>query len=138
MFITNTLHLLSSTKIHSCTYFILTIYQRYASGLRLRSISLLRWFYQHKDLEQIKEELTKNFSDICNGFFNRKVSIYFGEDKAKSILFSIRKKKKECWNIRHKNFWHQNQIILQGNLLRLGTWPETVGRSHDSEGYYTA
>ena len=37
--------------------------------------------FQHKDLERIKEELTKNFSNICDWFVDNKLSIHFGEDK---------------------------------------------------------
>ena len=48
--------------------------------------------FQHKDLERIKEELTKNFSNICDWFVDRKLSIHFGEDKTKSILFSTKNK----------------------------------------------
>ena len=37
--------------------------------------------FQHKDLERIKEELTKNFSNICDWFVDNKLSIHFGEDE---------------------------------------------------------
>ena len=50
---------------------------------------------RHKDLERVKEELTKNFSIICDWSVDNKLSIHFGEDKIKSIFFStkIRKRK---------------------------------------------
>ena len=59
--------------------------------------------FQHKDLEQIKEELTKNFSNICDWFVDNKLSIHFGEDKTKSILSSSknRKRKIETLNIQY-------------------------------------
>ena len=56
--------------------------------------------FQHKDLEQIKEELTTNFSNICDSFVDNKLSICFGEYKTKSILFSTenrRKGKSKLW-----------------------------------------
>ena len=55
--------------------------------------------FQHKDLERIKEELTKNFSNICDWFVDNKLSIQFGEDKTKSFLFSTKniKIKLELW-----------------------------------------
>ena len=56
--------------------------------------------FQHKDLERIKDELTKNFSNICDWFVDNKFSIHFGEGKTKSILFST-KQKKENWNFGH-------------------------------------
>ena len=51
--------------------------------------------FQHKDLERIKEELTKNFSNICDWFVDNKLNIHFGEDKTKSILFSTKNRKKK-------------------------------------------
>ena len=42
----------------------------------------------------MKEELTKNFSNICDSFVDNKLSIHFREDKAKSILFSTKSKKR--------------------------------------------
>ena len=51
--------------------------------------------FQHKDLQQINEELTKNFSNICDWFVDNKLSIHFGEDKTKSILFSTKNRKRK-------------------------------------------
>ena len=51
--------------------------------------------YQHKDLEQINKELTKNFCNICDWFVDNRLSIHFGGDKTKSILFSTKNKKKK-------------------------------------------
>ena len=51
--------------------------------------------FQHKDLEQIREELTKNSSNICNWFVDNKLTIHFGEDKTKSILFSNNNRKRK-------------------------------------------
>ena len=50
---------------------------------------------QHKDLEQIKEELMKNSSNIYDWFVNNKLNIHFGEDKTNSILFSTKNRKKK-------------------------------------------
>ena len=75
--------------------------------------------FQHKDLERIKEELTKNFSNICDWFVDNKLSIHFGEDKTKSILFSTKNRKKENWNSGHTIWWCQNQTILKSNIFRL-------------------
>ena len=43
--------------------------------------------FQHKDISIIEQQLNRNFSNICNWFVDKKLSIYFGEDK-KSILFA--------------------------------------------------
>ena len=52
-------------------------------------------YFQYKDLGRIKEELTENFSSICDWFVDNKLSIHFGEDKTKSILFSTKNRKRK-------------------------------------------
>ena len=51
--------------------------------------------FQYKDLERIKEEVTKNFSNICDWFVDNKLGIRFGEDKTKSIVFSTKNRKRK-------------------------------------------
>ena len=51
--------------------------------------------FQHKDLERIKEEPSKNFSNISDWFMDNKLSIHFWEDKTKSILFSTKNRKRK-------------------------------------------
>ena len=49
---------------------------------------------QHKDIHEFEKQLNEDFSNMCDWFAINKLSIHFGEDKAKSILFtSIFKKK---------------------------------------------
>ena len=43
--------------------------------------------FQHKDITKIESALNKNFSMLCDWFVDNKLSIHFGEDKTKSILF---------------------------------------------------
>ena len=43
--------------------------------------------FQHNDITEIETALNKNFSMLCNWFVDNKLSIHFGEDKTKSILF---------------------------------------------------
>ena len=45
-------------------------------------------FYQQEDVNEIENALNKEFSSLCQWFIDNKLSIYFGEDKTKSILFS--------------------------------------------------
>ena len=77
-----------------------------------------RLLFQYKDLEQIKEELTKNFSNICDWFVDNKLSIHFGEDKTKSILSSSknRKRKIETLNIQYGDV----KIKQYSNVTYLG------------------
>ena len=40
-----------------------------------------------KDMTNIETTLNKNFSMLCDWLENNKLSIHFGEDNTKSILF---------------------------------------------------
>ena len=44
--------------------------------------------FQHKDINIIEHQLNRNFSNTCDWFVDNKLSIHFGEDKTKSILFA--------------------------------------------------
>ena len=49
---------------------------------------------QYKDANKIENQLSKDFCNTCDCFVDNKLSIHFGEDKAKSIL-SISKFKRK-------------------------------------------
>ena len=59
--------------------------------------------YQHKDVSKIEQKLNKNFSNICDWFADNQLSIHFGEDKTKCILFGTKQKlnKTGSLNIKH-------------------------------------
>ena len=57
--------------------------------------------FQHKDVEEIKKVLDNEFENISNWFVDNKLSIHFGEDKTKSILFANQSKIK---NIKKKQY----------------------------------
>ena len=48
--------------------------------------------FQHKDITEIESAVNKNFSMLCDRFVDNKLSIHFGEDKRKSILFGRKSK----------------------------------------------
>ena len=48
--------------------------------------------FQHKNVRDIKINLNKFFSNYCDRFVNNRLSIHFGEDKTKSILFAPKNK----------------------------------------------
>ena len=56
--------------------------------------------YQQKTLQKLKKYLIKIFEDICDWFADNKLSIHFGDDKTKSILFASKQWAK---NIRQLN-----------------------------------
>ena len=67
-------------------------------------LTTLVWYFNIKMLSKSKV-LNKNFSSLCDWFIDNKLSIHFGEEKTKSILFSSKHKVKKCkpLNIHYKN-----------------------------------
>ena len=50
--------------------------------------------FTHKNINIINDQLNRDFNSPCEWFVDNKLSIHFGEDKTKSILFTSIKKKK--------------------------------------------
>ena len=44
--------------------------------------------FKHKSVKTIEDKLNKDFNSLCDWFVDNKLSIHFGEDKTKTILFS--------------------------------------------------
>ena len=44
--------------------------------------------FVHKSVKVIEEKLNQDFNSLCDWFLDNKLSIHFGEDKTKTILFS--------------------------------------------------
>ena len=61
--------------------------------------------YQHWDVEEIEKQLNKDFENICDWFIDNKLSIQFGEDKTKSIIFASKRKIKSArkLSVKYKN-----------------------------------
>ena len=66
--------------------------------------------FQHKDINIIEQQLKRNFSNICDWFVDNKLSINFGEDKTKSILFAPLNK---CKKLRKLNISYGSLKIKQ-------------------------
>lgn len=45
-----------------------------------------------KGVKEVKATLNMEFTSLCNWFVENKLSVHFGEDKAKCIIFRRRKK----------------------------------------------
>ena len=74
----------------------------------MKSISRCWWllvFFQEKGVIEIEKQLNGDFTNICEWFVDNKLSIYFDEDKTKSVLFSSKRKIKKVpkLNINYKN-----------------------------------
>ena len=48
-----------------------------------------------KDIKEIKKQLNEDFANIYGWFVDSKLSVHFGEDKNKSILFASKCKIKK-------------------------------------------
>ena len=77
--------------------------------------------YQHRDVEEIEKQLSKDFENICDWYVRKKLSMRFGEDKTKSILFASKRKIKsakklniKCKNIKIKQ---HSQVTYLGCVL---------------------
>ena len=65
---------------------------------------------QHKDINEIENQLNVDCSNIYDWFVDNKLSIHFGEDKTKSILSASKFKKK---NIKKLNIKYGDMQIKQ-------------------------
>jgi len=52
--------------------------------------------YTHKTVKTIEDKLNSDFNTLCDWFVDNKLSINFGEDKTKSILFSPKNLRKRA------------------------------------------
>ena len=52
-------------------------------------------FSQHEDVKKTENDLSKEFSSLCRWFIDNNLSIHFGVNKTKSILFSKAKDLRE-------------------------------------------
>ena len=50
--------------------------------------------YMGKDINTIEEQLNTDFSSLCDWFVDNKLSVHFGEEKTKSILFGTKRQLK--------------------------------------------
>ena len=48
--------------------------------------------FQHKNVTEIEKQLLRGFSSLCDWFVDNKISVHFGQDKTKSILFGTKHK----------------------------------------------
>ena len=75
--------------------------------------------HQHKEVDEIQKQLNKE--NICDWFVDNKLSIHFGKDKTKSILFASKRRSKNFHqlNIRynHINVKQHSQVTYFGYVL---------------------
>ena len=47
-------------------------------------------FFQHKSKIEIEKQLIRDFSSACDWFVDNKLSMHFGQEKTKSLLFGTK------------------------------------------------
>ena len=68
--------------------------------------------YSHRNVKFIERSLNYDFNNLCEWFIDNKLSIHFGEDKTKSILFKRGNKSNLSLNIiRNKNVIKQHLVV---------------------------
>ena len=86
---------------------------------------------QHKDVKEIENVLNRNFSNLCEWFVDNKLSVHFGEDKTKCILFSSKMKTKKAdplnINYRGRSIKQNTSVKYLGCLLDQTLSGETMG-----------
>ena len=46
--------------------------------------------FQHVNVTEMEKQLLKDFSSLCHWFVDNKLSVHFGQDKTKPILFGTK------------------------------------------------
>ena len=58
---------------------------------------MIHVLFVNKDINKIENQLNEDFCNICDWFVDNKLSIHFGEDKTKSILFASKFERKKIF-----------------------------------------
>ena len=78
-------------------------------------------FFMGKDSKTIGDQLNKDFNSFCEWFIDNKLSIHFGEEKTKSILFGTKQPlhKGKTLNIRYGDteIKQHTQVTYLGCIL---------------------
>ena len=77
--------------------------------------------FQHKHVTKIETHLNNDFSNLCESFLDNKLSIHFGQNKTKSILFgtklNLRKTGKLNIPYQSIDIKQNSQITYLGHIL---------------------
>ena len=68
--------------------------------------------FEGKNVIETEKQLNRDFANICEWFVDNKLSIHFGEDKTKSILFASKRK------VSKTKYCLQNIQIKQHSLVK--------------------
>ena len=71
-------------------------------------------FFQHKHVTKTETHLNNDFSNLCELFLDNKLSIHFGENKTKPILFGTKLKLRKTGKL---NITYQSIDIKQNSQI---------------------
>ena len=66
--------------------------------------------FQHEHVTEIETNLNNDFINLCQWFLDNKLSIHFGEDKTKSILFGTKHKLRKVGKL---NITYQSIVLIK-------------------------
>ena len=72
--------------------------------------------FQGKDVIEIEKQLNADFANICEWSVDNRLSIHFGEDKTKSLLFASKRKIKKVQKL---TVTYKNIQIKQYSMVTL-------------------
>ena len=85
-----------SSRIYFRSTLVSTLHKLLAPSCFQQLITLLyaddTIVFQHKSKIDIEKQLIRDFSSVCDWFVDNKLSIHFGQEKTKSILFGTKHK----------------------------------------------
>ena len=88
---------------------------------------------QHKDINETEKQLNEDFQSICDWFVDNKLSIRFGDDKTKSVLFAtiFKIKKVRKLNIKYGDIQvkQHSKVKYLGCILDERMYQETMALS---------
>ena len=63
---------------------------------------------------QIEKQLNTDFENLCDWFVDNKLSVHFGEDKTKSILFASKRRAKHIHqlDIKYKDINTKQHLVV--------------------------
>ena len=74
--------------------------------------------YTGKDIKTIEEQLNTDFSSLCDWFIDNKLSVHFGDEKTKSILFGTKRQLKQQRDVKLR--YGDSEIKQHRKLTYLG------------------
>ena len=78
-----------------------------------------RLIFRDKSIKQIEINLNRNFNTLCDWFLENRLSIHFGEDETKSILFG----RKNCKSLKKLDIRRGDIMIKQHSTVTSGMYP---------------